>query len=84
MDIGFAQAGFNIIFANDIDPFAITTHKKTHLSQDTDWAEAAKNLANCKKLLLWKMLQHLPEIGVGLKSLRTSKNMLQPTIRLNW
>ena len=46
MDIGFAQAGFNIIFANDIDPFAITTHKKTHLSQDTDWAEAAKNLAN--------------------------------------
>lgn len=48
MDIGFAQAGFNIIFANDIDPFAITTHKKTHLSQDPDWAEAAKNLANCK------------------------------------
>ena len=23
MDIGFAQAGFDIAFANDIDPFAI-------------------------------------------------------------
>ena len=41
MDIGFAQAGFDIAFANDIDPFAIATHKKTHLSKDPKWAEAA-------------------------------------------
>ena len=51
MDIGFAQAGFDIAFANDIDPFAIATHKKTHLSQDPEWAEAAKNLAHCESVV---------------------------------
>jgi DNA (cytosine-5-)-methyltransferase len=51
MDIGFAQAGFDIAFANDIDPFAIATHKKTHLSKDPKWAEAAKNLANCESVV---------------------------------
>jgi len=32
MDVGFANAGFNILFANDIDPDACATYRLNHES----------------------------------------------------
>lgn len=44
LDIGFAQAGFKIIFANDISSDAIATHEKLRDVTDPQWLQAAQNL----------------------------------------
>lgn len=46
LDLGFAQAGFMPILANDIDRDAASTHSKLHEIADPEWSIAAYNLKN--------------------------------------
>lgn len=50
LDLGFAKAGFRPILANDIDPFAIETHKRIPDVADPDWAEAASLFRDTRTL----------------------------------
>ncbi|WP_068801719.1 DNA cytosine methyltransferase [Corynebacterium phoceense] len=45
LDLGFARAGFNAVFANDIAPDATQTHKLLHTIQDPQWKDVVGNLA---------------------------------------
>lgn len=42
LDLGFAQAGFEPVFANDIDKDAVSTHRLLSEINDPDWAQAAR------------------------------------------
>lgn len=41
LDLGVARAGFRPVFANDIDPDAIATHRRLAEVQDPDWVQTA-------------------------------------------
>lgn len=41
LDLGFARAGFQPVFANDIDAHAVATYNTLEFVQDPDWIEAA-------------------------------------------
>jgi DNA (cytosine-5)-methyltransferase 1 len=47
MDIGFANAGFNIIFANDIDPHACDTYRLNHGDKIAEGSLLDINLVQC-------------------------------------
>lgn len=42
MDLGFAKAGFSPVWANDIDPDAVSTYNRLSEVQDPEWADAAR------------------------------------------
>lgn len=44
MDLGFAEAGFTPVFANDIDPYAVQTYNRLSEVKDPEWAGAAVRL----------------------------------------
>lgn len=45
LDLGMARAGFTPVWANDIDPYAIATHRRLHEVADPDWRIAAQRFA---------------------------------------
>lgn len=47
LDLGFAKAGYQIVFANDTNPKAMDTHTQIGRLQDPQWVDAGKNLQGC-------------------------------------
>lgn len=47
LDLGFAKAGFRPVFANDIAPDAVATHKQITSIRDPEWASAAALFEGC-------------------------------------
>ena len=45
LDLGFAQAGFKVVFANDIAKEAAETHRLLHTIKDPNWKVAVENLS---------------------------------------
>lgn len=50
LDLGFARAGFTPVFANDIDPFAVSTHNRLQTSKDPDWIGASSRFKYCNAI----------------------------------
>jgi DNA (cytosine-5)-methyltransferase 1 len=50
MDLGFAKAGFTPVWANDIDPDAVSTYNRLDQVADPDWIEAAARFSGHKSV----------------------------------
>lgn len=51
LDLGFAKAGFNIVFANDIDPSAVATHRAIPSIRDPRWRKTAQTFRRTEVVL---------------------------------
>lgn len=50
MDLGFAKAGFTPVWANDIDPDAVSTYNRLGQVSDPEWVDAAARFTGHKSV----------------------------------
>lgn len=64
LDLGFAQAGFDPLFANDIDPDAVSTYNRIHTLQDPAWDLAAQKF-KCHSAVCGDVLSATSSLTAG-------------------